>query len=130
MAAASQDAQAAPGRAAARIGLDRCLASQIMDPVSVVLGAVTGALAGRFVAALLPGHALHALAAWCGGAVAGAVASALASSLTAGARGIPITQQSAGIDLASLLGGAGAGAFGGLAVIVGAQAVASIARRR
>jgi hypothetical protein len=101
-----------------------------MDPVSVVLGTAAGALAGRAVAALLPAALLRARVAWCGGALGGAVAAALASSLTGAARGIPITQQSAGIDLASLIGGAGAGAFGGLAVVVVATACMHIARRR
>jgi hypothetical protein len=102
----------------------------IMDPLSVILGTATGALAGRASAALAPFVAMRARIAWCGGAIAGAAAAALASSLTAGARGVLITQQSAGIDLASLIGSAGAGAFGGLAVVLAAGVLVRLARAR
>jgi hypothetical protein len=101
-----------------------------MDPSSLVLGVPAGALAGRALAALLPRVALRARAAWLAGALGGALAAVLVSTLAVSAGGIPIVQQSAGIDLAALLGRAGAGAFGGLAVALAAGLAARIARLR
>ncbi len=101
-----------------------------MDPSSLILGLPFGALAGRALAALLPRMAPRARAAWLVGALGGAVAATLAATLTAAARGVPITQQSAGVDLAALIGHAGAGAFGGLALALVAGLVARIARAR
>jgi hypothetical protein len=58
------------------------------------------------------------------------VAAAHAATLTVASRGVPITQQSAGVDIATLLGRAGAGAFGGLAVALAAGILLRVARRR
>lgn len=96
-----------------------------MDPSSLLLGVPAGALAGRALVALLPRMAPRARVAWVVGALAGGLAAALTAALTAAGRGVPITQQSAGVDLAALIGYAGAGAFGGLAVVL----AAGLARR-
>ena len=101
-----------------------------IDPLSVAIGAAMGLAGGRTATALAPAAALPRRGAWIAGALGGLAASALLSILGGAPSRIPATAQSAGIDLATTLGNAALGAFGGiaLALVAGACLRARIRR--
>jgi hypothetical protein len=87
-----------------------------IDPLSLAIGAVTGLFGGRVVAALAPATAVPRPGAWIAGGLGGLVAAGLWSALGGAWRTIPAPAHSAGIDLATTLGDAALGAFGGVAL--------------
>ncbi|HEY7902113.1 MAG TPA: hypothetical protein VIH36_01575 [Casimicrobiaceae bacterium] len=87
-----------------------------IDPLSVAIGAITGSFGGRVAAALAPAAATSRRGAWIAGAIGGLVASGLLSALGGASATMPATAQSAGIDLATTLGNAALGVFGGVAL--------------
>jgi hypothetical protein len=103
-----------------------------MDILSIVIALATGVAGARAAATLLPRAAPPRAISWIAGATGGVIAAAFAATAVAAQRVVPLpaTATSGGVDVASMIGNAAAGAIGGIVLAIAAAVVFRIVRAR
>jgi hypothetical protein len=103
-----------------------------VDLVNVVVALLTGVAGARAAATLLPYVALPRVVSWLAGATGGVAAAAIAATTVVAQRAMPLppTATSVGIDVASLIANAAAGAIGGIVVATLAGLIIRFVRAR
>ncbi|MEP7061860.1 MAG: hypothetical protein ABI881_05655 [Betaproteobacteria bacterium] len=100
--------------------------------MNVIVALLTGVAGSRAAATLLPCVASPRVVSWLAGAAGGVTAAAIAATAVAAQRAVPLpaTATSAGIDVASLIANAAAGAIGGIVIAIVAGLIMRVVRAR